>query len=274
MYVAIDIGGTKTLIAVFSEDGTILDSVKQPTNPIFSKFTHELKKTVESITKNVDVRAVGIAAPGRVDYESNNVLGFGNLAWHDVDIISPLQELFEVPMAIDNDANMGAVGEAVMGAGKNHATVLYITVSTGIGTGFTFNGVVDRAMAYSEGGQMHFRHDGKLTRWETFASGRAFVERFHGLGKDITDPAIWEEYAEDLSLGFGSLTAVIQPEIIVVGGSMGEHLEKYRDFLLHAMQVTRSPVIQVPKIVEATYPNEAVINGCYVVAKRLYENTP
>ena len=271
MFVAIDIGGTKTLIAVYSESGEIIERTKYPTEADFKIFINKLISEVEKITADHEVHSICIAAPGLVDSITNKVVRFGNLEWKDVDLVTPLHEAFSVPIAIDNDANLGAVGEANLGAGQNADTVLYVTISTGIGTGVTYKGFIDRAMRKSEGGQMHFRHDGHLMLWEHFASGKAFVDRFHAFGKEVTDEKIWKEYAEDISLGMGSLMAVIQPDVIVIGGSMGEHIEKYHDFLVGALQTSRSPMVCMPKIIEAKYPNEAVINGCYVMAKHIYE---
>ena len=119
---------------------------------------------------------------------------------------------------------------------------------------------------------MHFRHDGTLMKWESFASGKAFVERFGKMGAETEagDPA-WDEFAEDLSLGFGSLIAVIEPSVIVVGGSMGEHLPKYHSQLVDAMQKIRTPVVKMPSILQAKDPSNAVINGCYVLCKQQQE---
>lgn len=268
MYIAVDIGGTKTLIAVFDESGEILQTERFPTDPEYGTFLRHLSGVITPMLDTHAAEAVCIAVPGNIDYETKHVIGFGNLQWHDVDIAGELQQALELPVIVDNDGNLGAVGEAMMGAGVNATTMLYVTVSTGIGSGITFNGHVDLALAHSEAGSMHFRHDGDLMRWEHFASGKAFVERFGAMGKDINDPDIWKQYAEDLSIGFGSLIAILQPDLIVIGGSMGEHLEKYRSFLLEALQNTRSPTVTIPNIVQAKHPDQAVIYGCYVSAKR------
>lgn len=273
MFVAIDVGGTKTLVAVFDEDGKVIARDKHPTGSDFDTFLDQTISAVEKLTKDDDVDVIVVAAPGLIDYENNRVLDFGNFDWHNVDMHSPLAQRFECPVIVENDANLGAVGEANLGAGEPYETVLYITISTGIGTGITYQGALDRAMRKSEGGQMHFRHDGKLMRWEHFASGKAFYDRYQKMGVDVPiGDEIWSQWAEDVSLGVGSLLAVIQPDAVVIGGSMGEHLEKYRSPLLNALQLIRSPVVRIPPIEAAKDPHNAVINGCYITAKRYAEN--
>lgn len=268
MIIAIDIGGTKTLVAAYSDDGEILRSDKKPTNPEYKAFKKELIETIEHLAENEPIDAICVAAPGRIDYETGVVISLGNLGWQAVPIRDDLLNHFEVDVHIDNDANLGAIGEANMGAGKDYKSVLYITVSTGIGTGVAYNGKLQDVLRKSEGGSMHFMHEGRLTKWEHFASGKAFLERFGKMGKDVDDPEIWGQFAEDLSLGFSALIAIIEPDIVVVGGGMGDHLEKYHSQLVAMMQHTRSSVVAVPSIIEARYPENAVINGCYILCKQ------
>jgi predicted NBD/HSP70 family sugar kinase len=268
MYIAVDIGGTKTLVAAFSEDGEILRSEKKPTERDYSLFIERLKETINEVCGGEFPESICVAAPGRINYESEKVLRLGNLGWENSSVKHDLVEEFEVDVFLDNDANLGAIGEANLGAGKKYETVLYITISTGIGTGITFQGSIPIPLRKAEGGSMHFRHDGELVKWENFASGRAFVDRYGKMGKDIDDAETWTTFAEDVSLGVGSLVAVIEPDVVVIGGSMGVHLHKYHSPLVEALQKTRSSVVKIPPIMAAEAPEEAVINGCYVVCKQ------
>lgn len=270
MYVAIDVGGTKTLVAVFDEQGQIKKEKKSPTNKNYEGFFKELVDEIDQLVENPSkISAIGVGMPGTMDYEKQIILRYGNLDWHDVDIKHRLEKHYSRPVGLENDANAGAIGEANLGAGKVYDEVLYITISTGIGTGVTVKGRIDPALADSEGGSMHFRHQGKLVRWEKFASGQAFVERYGDIGANVNDSEIWKEYAKDLSLGIGSLIAVIQPEVVILGGSMGAHIKKYRDHLFTALHEAHSPIIEYPPIIAAERPEKAVIYGCYWLAKEL-----
>lgn len=269
MYIAVDTGGTKTFVALLDEEGIIVHKERFLTNPDYTQYIEELCSVINKVAPNMkEITAIGMAAPGVMNYTTEHIVAFGNLPWHDVDLKHEITSRFNKPTVIDNDGNMGGLGESELGAGKGHSVVVYITISTGIGTGVVHDGSIDPTMAKSEAGMMHFKHDGENMLWEKFASGSAFVRRFGKQGKDVTDPAVWQEYAADLAMGFGSIIALIQPDVIVIGGSMGEHLEKYRGPLLHYLQSVRSPLTPIPQIVAAKDPENAVLKGCYVAAKR------
>lgn len=271
MYIAVDIGGTKTLVAKFDDDGNIIGQNKCLTDKNYDVF---IKNLCETILKTVEhdsseLKGVAIAAPGVVDYANNKFESFGNLDWENVDLKEGICiNVRNVPVLIDNDANFGALGEANLGSGKEYRIVLYVTLSTGIGTGVTIDKKIDPSLARSEGGQMHFKQDGKLLTWEKIASGKAFYERYGKMGSEIDDPKIWKEYAEDVSMGIGSLVAVIQPDVVVIGGSMGEYLDKYKTFLEKALNQNKSKVVTIPPIVKAKDANNAVIYGCFIGVKR------
>ena len=271
MIVGVDIGGTKTLVARFNSDGKIEAESEFKTDINYESFLAKLCAEIASICESSQHKldAIGVAAPGVMDYKTLHFKRFGNLPWQDVDLKVKLENAFSVPVAADNDANIGAISEATIGAGKDYDEVLYITVSTGIGTGITAKQSIDPALANSEGGMMVFPHKEKLTIWEKFASGKAFVERFGVMGKDTDDPKIWQTYARDLSMGIISLIAVIQPDVVVIGGSMGEHFHKYYDFLMDNIKSVKSPIVELPPIVPANDPHRAVIYGCYIAAKEM-----
>ncbi len=273
MYLAIDIGGTKTLVARYDNEGNITTKDKLPTNTNYSDFLDELSSAIKNCESYEPVAAIGIAAPGHVEDENGIVEGFGNLDWKDVDIKGDLKQRFNYPIILDNDANMGAIGEAVKGAGRGKRKVLYVTVSTGIGTGVAINGKVSPVMKESEGGHMVFKHDGKQMAWEDYASGKAFYERYGKQGKDVDDPKIWEEFSDNLAQGLWDLMAMVQPDVVVVGGSMGVHFPKYGQFLTDAISGYSSKVVDHPNIVQAQDPENAVINGCYIAAKDHAEST-
>ena len=267
MYLAIDIGGTKTLIARYDDNGSIVDENKFPTNKDYQSFVEELSAAITAQIDKSPVSAIGIAAPGHVEDDTGIIKGFGNLDWKNIDIKSDLSSKFDLPIILDNDANMGAIGEANMGAGEGFRKVLYVTVSTGIGTGITVEGEISPALRESEGGHMLFKQDGKLVPWEEFASGKAFLRHYGKQGKDVDDPRIWEEFAGGLAQGMWDLIALTQPDIIVIGGSIGVHFHKYGKFLQDAVSKFSSDVVDHPEIVQAKDPDNAVINGCFVTAK-------
>lgn len=267
MYLGIDIGGTKTLVAVLNNRGEIKERIKFPTNKGYAAWRHNLAEAVDELSTKEFV-ACGVAVPGRVDRKRGIGLDMGNLTWHDVPIKSDLQKFLDCPVVVDNDANLAGLSEAMLI--KEYGRVLYVTVSTGIGTGFIVDRTIDPAFADSEGGQMLLEYRDKLTPWEDFASGRAIVARYGKRAADITDDATWERICHDLALGLINLIAIVQPEIIVLGGSVGTYYPRYKKQLHEALKQYATPLVPLPKIKQAGRPEEAVVYGCYDLAKSIH----
>lgn len=114
------------------------------------------------------------------------------------------------------------------------------------------------------------RTKNQLVEWEDFASGRAIVEQFGKPGSQITDEATWKIIARNLSLGIYEHIAVLQPNLVIIGGSMGSHFSKYETFLLAELKKRELPLVQIPRIIPAERPEKAVIYGCYDLAKDTY----
>ena len=147
--------------------------------------------------------------------------------------------------------------------------MLYVTVSTGIGAGLVVDGRIDQAFAGSEAGQLMLAHHDALVPWESFASGSAIVRRYGKMAKDIDpdDHATWKAIARDISLGLIELIAMTQPDIIVIGGSIGVHFARYGDFLRQELKKYHNPLVPIPPIKAAERPDDAVVYGCYDLAR-------
>lgn len=268
MYLAIDIGGTKTFVASISDEGVIVERIRFETPQNYDDFSNSLAKSVEELsTKNFIACCVG--APGRIDRTKGVGIAMGNLPWKNAPIKSEVEQIVDCPVLVDNDANLAGLSEAML-LKEKYDRVLYITVSTGIGTGIIVNQQIDPAFADSEGGHILLEHGGKLTPWEKFASGSAIVRRYGKKASEITDEKTWREISHDLALGIIDLVAVIQPQIIVFGGSVGEHLDRYKKPLTEALKRYETPLVPIPEIAQAKRPEEAVLFGCYDLAKSTY----
>ena len=273
MYIGIDFGGTKTLAAAFTDDGQISKKHKFQTDGSYQEY---LEKLQQELTEHLgeafeQAPCVTLAVPTRVDYDTGKVrlgpkMGDG---WGHESIRTDLEQRFSKKVIIENDANVAALGEALHGAGQGYSRVLYVTLSTGIGTGYVENGGLDQTLLRSEGGQMIVSTpDGTLAHWEDIASGKAFTERYGKMGSEVDNPAIWREYARLLAPGFVNLMALVQPEVIVIGGGMGAHLEKFREFVEPAIEDLRDERVDPVQLISASIPDEAVIYGCYELARQ------
>lgn len=268
MYGAIDTGGTKTLIAVLDDDGNSLEQIKFPTPKDYREFLAELDKAWHSL-KNNDVRALTIAMPGLIDREHGLVHAFGNLSWKDIPIHADLEKIVHCPVLLENDANLAGLSEAILLLPEYQKT-LYVTISTGIGTGYIVNGAIDPDLADSEGGDIIIEHNGIMQKWESFASGKAIVAKYGKRASEIDDPEIWKAVSKDFAAGMIDLIAIIQPDAIVIGGGVGSHFEKYGDFLIAELKKYENPMMKIPPILQAQRAEEAVIYGCYELAKKKF----
>ncbi|HEY1835345.1 MAG TPA: ROK family protein [Candidatus Saccharimonadales bacterium] len=267
MYLGIDIGGTKTLVASLDDDGVIQETYRFATPKKYDLFLKESACNVAKLSTK-EFRACGIGAPGKVDRGRGVVLAFGSLDWRDVPLQKDVQAIVKCPVIVDNDANLAGLSEAMLR--KSYEKVLYVTVSTGIGTGFIVNQHIDPELADSEGGQMLLEHHGKLESWEDFASGSAIVRRFGKRASEITDQKTWQIIAHDIALGLIDHIALMQPDVIVLGGGVSAYYAKFKDFLAADLKSYENPLFRMPAIEEARRPEQAVVYGCYDLAKSAY----
>lgn len=270
MYLSVDIGGTKTLIAVFNGDGELVVKHKSPTDHDFDTFMVNLKNEIKKVWTK-EIKAITVAAPGRINRKTNVVVSFGNLPWENVDIAGELADTFSTPVFIDNDANLAGLAEAHTPSAEKYRKVLYVTVSTGIGTGFVVDGELSPLLADSEGGHIIFEHEGEQMDWEDFASGSAIKKTYGKFAYEIENEETWESIAHGLSVGFQHLIAILQPDLIVVGGSIGTHFDKFSKYLNDDLKKMASEfsdnLFEFPDVAKAKHPQQSVVYGGYLLSK-------
>jgi predicted NBD/HSP70 family sugar kinase len=262
MYLGIDVGGTKTLFAVFDKDGEMVCEKKIKTDQDYKRFMTNLGSELSELSQFKFTHCC-CAIPGRIDFEKGIGLDFGNLPWENVPILKDLKaELPGAKVLLHNDAKLAGLSESIL-LHKKYQKILYVTISTGIGGGVIINDVIADDFKNFEPGQMVFEHDGKTEKWESFASGRALHDKYGKLASEIEDPAIWKEYVKTLVVGLEDLLATVQPEVVVVGGGVGAHFEKFKPYLEEELNKINNPLVPIPPLLKAQRPEEAVIYGCY-----------
>ncbi len=263
MLVTIDTGGTKTLISSFGHDGKMGESIKFPTPGEPAEYAKLVKQVVRERYGNQKVDAIIVAFPSAID--KGVALWAPNIGhgWVNVPVQRLLQDMLPgVPLLIENDVKLAGLGEAR--AMRNiPETALYISISTGIGIGLIGNGRIDPAMRKSEAGHMFIEYNGRVQRYESFASGRAIVKVYKKFARDITSKRVWRQISDRISRGLLVLIPVIQPEYIIFGGSVGTYFERYGDYLKDIVASHLPEHIPCPKIIQAKHPEEAVVYGCY-----------
>jgi glucokinase len=268
MYLAIDIGGSKTLLAVFDESGQVIDQFKFPTNKNYADFLSELAQAVKEKLGHHSFIACCCAVPGDIDRDQGVAIVFGNLPWHNLPIRSDLVKILgPIPIKVENDANLAGLSEARL-VSDSYKRVMYLTVSTGIKSGFIVGGQIEPNLADAEPGQMVLEHDGKIQKWEDFASGRALVAKYGKKASEIDDPVVWKEFTHGLALGINELLAVLKPDVVIIGGGVGAHFEKFAPYLQEELNKMGNEMVPVPPIIKAQRPEEAVVYGCYEYIKQ------
>lgn len=253
MYLAIDIGGTKTLIALFSRGGRVLRRRKFKTAQGSKTFLQDLVSNLEDFRKS-KVNSIVVAIPGVV--QKNYSVSFGNRNWDNIDIFTPIKNLFDCPIFFENDANLAALFESFRLSGKT----VFLTFSTGIGGGIVEkNRILPESKRFEPGHAMYF-YEGKIREWEDIAGAKAIENFYHvDLATDLRGKETLEDIAKRIYLGIPDIVKKHHPDTIVLGGPMGKIFKLYAKYLPKDLGIRFIP----PK-----RPTESVIYGCYIYAKQ------
>ncbi len=268
MYLGVDIGGTKTLVGILDEHGRITEITKFPTPGKYEEFLEELRQNLAQFG-DITFKAAGIGVPGRLDRESGVAISCGNLGWKNKPILKDVSKVAGCPAVFENDAKLAGLSEAMLVKGE-FSRVLYITISTGIGTALIVNQQIDINFGDTGGAGIMLEHEGKTGPWESFASGKAIVKRFGKKAHDIYDDKTWQLIANDIAVGLIEVIAMTEPDVVIVGGGVGTHLTRFVKPLTEALKRYENTMLPIPPIRQAERPETAVVYGCYDLAKATY----
>lgn len=268
---AIDVGGTKIAIGIVDAQGRILAQGETPTSPelgypaAFARTVAVLHRLLEESGLSVD--GIGIGSTGPIDPDTGIYGVVGTLpGWEGSPLAADLEREFGLRVAVENDADAAALGEAAWGAGRGSRSLLYVTISTGIGVGILLDGKLYRGAkgAHPEIGHQVLDWSGPLCYcgangcWETLASGPA-LEAWMSARRDgslsagqicelarqgdaLALEAVQRE-ALYIGLGLANLVTMYCPQTIVLGGGM----MRSADLLLApALDVVKRICTQVP----------------------------
>lgn len=270
MLVAVDTGGTKTLVASLDKDGAIIEQTKFPTPQDPKEYTTALRNLIREKYANQKVDAIVTAIPGVI--KDGVVIWCGNLPWLNFNVLTALSGILDdTPVYIENDAKLAGLGETRL-LKEIPPQSLYVTISTGIGTGIITDGRINSALRNSEGGHALIEYDGVVREWESFASGQAIYKAYGKYAHNITNERIWNQIADRISRGFLAIIPILQPDIIIIGGSIGTYFDKYGKQLQAILKEKLPEHIICPELIQAKYPELAVIYGCYYYALDSFTN--
>lgn len=268
MYLTVDIGGTKTLLAAFDGHGKLTAKHKFPTPKKYDDFLDELRKTLPELGER-DFRAAAVAVPGRLDREHGRLIALGNLGWKNEFVEADIEKIVACPTVIENDAKLAGLSEAHVVINEFKRT-LYLTFSTGIGVALIVNGVIDTKIGDRGGDSIMLEHKGRMMAWEDFASGHAIVKKYGKRASEIDDKATWRAIVRDMATGIIDLIAILEPEVIIIGGGMGANFVKFGSLLRERLKTFETPMMKIPPLRPAARAEEAVVYGAYELAKARY----
>jgi glucokinase len=305
--VGVDLGGTQMRAARFDSQLNILERVAEPTlahqgqDKVIARLLDVIARVVPD---DPPLAGIGVSLPGPINPHEGTIVKPPNLpGWHNVPIRKIIHERFGCVTHIGNDANVAALAEATRGAAQGYKYVLYLTISTGIGSGIIDDGhllVGSRGLG-AEAGHMIMVVDGDVLDLEQAAAGPAIarhaVERLKrgdassiraavdGRLDDVTAKVVGEAAAGGdalaievieragylIGLGIVSLLHVLNPQVIVVGGGVantGELLfapmrKAVKEHALDPAYYENVPIVQA-----ALGDNVALIGAAALVSTR------
>lgn len=255
--IGIDLGGTKINIGVIDEEGSIIHRMKLDTeknkgrNHILNKF----KIAIGEIISQFHIDAIGIGTPGFINVDTGIVTFAGETIanWRGTNIKEEIETEFSLPVIVDNDANVAAVGEGWLGAARNYSSFIMLTLGTGVGGAFyTESSGIIRGQNWQAGELGHMIlypngikcNCGQSGCVEQYLSGTA-IERFYKekyketlCGKEIFAKAhsgdekckaIVDEFIVNLAIYLVSIKNLLDPEVVVIGGGVIDSKEYWLD---------------------------------------------
>ena len=265
--VGIDVGGTGIQVGVVDENLKILfqnsfpTDISLPFGVIVRQMTESVRSAVSSAGFTLaDVTSVGVGIPGIADQATGDIVKCANMKWFHVPFRSDFQRLLDLPVFIDNDANVAALAESVAGVSRGTSSSVFITIGTGIGSGIILNGKIWSGFhgIGAELGHVIFRHGGVPCSCgnrgclERYCSATALIR----MGREamaenpdtlmmrmtegnparlnariVIDAArerdplaekVYREYIDYLSQAIASVVNLLDPEVVVLGGGVSK----------------------------------------------------
>lgn len=248
-----------------SADGETLGQVEVAATPQdYHQGIALLLELSQKLAGGQPLRALAGGIAGPFSEKKSSLVGSPNLSgWIGQPLRQTLNKEFGVPVYLENDAALAALGEAVKGAGQGYRIVAYLTVSTGVGGARVVNGRLDEKTIGFEPGQQVINMETNKTL-EGYISGTAVAKRFNQPPQEITDPAVWDELARFLAYGLNNTIVHWSPEVVVLGGGMfgtpGIALEAVERYLRQILKIFP----EIPPLKKAALGELSGLHGALV----------
>ncbi|RIQ18874.1 ROK family protein [Jiangella rhizosphaerae] len=304
---SLDIGGTKLAVGVVTPDGAVHGLIVEPTrrwegpDAVIRRLFDVGHRAVAAAGLDRPIDAVGISCGGPLDSSTGVLISPPHLpGWIDVPLGELTRQEFGVPAYLENDATAAALGEHRFGAARGVSTMIYLTISTGVGGGAVIDGRLHRGAAGNGGelGHLMVRPGGRLCSCgrrgclEAYVSGTNIAERAaEGLragaasslrdadpltAADVAAAAragdafareIWAETTDVLGQALTDLVNVFEPELVVLGGGVTRAGAMLLDPVAEAVaRDAMPPAAKAARVVLAGLGDVVCVVGAGVVA--------
>jgi glucokinase len=286
---AVDLGGTELRAALVDGSGRILATQATATDAAGGPdaVIGQMVELVERVRGDEPVTRLGLAAPGPLDPDAGVVLAAPMLAgWRDVPLVAALRDRLGLDVVLENDANAAALGEWRFGAGRGTRSMVFVTVSTGIGGGVVVDGHLlhgRRGMA-AEVGHMSVTQGvacvcGGVGCWEAVASGTALARAAAATlaadggpatGRQVEAAArrgesaalaLLDAEADWLGIGIANLLHLYSPERVVLGGGVMACFDLLRERMAAMVRARAMPAYRDVPVVLAELGGRAGLIG-------------
>ena len=253
MYIVVDIGGTKTRVAGSADLEAFGEPMIFDTPQKYDEGIAAIVEAARTCSMGSSVELISIGAPGVIAPDHRSLATKGNIPdWKDKPLAAEIESALGGKAYMENDTALCGLGEALYGAGKGVDTIMYMTVSTGVGGVRIVHGHIDSPERRAEIGYQYLSIGDPLQRFSDLVSGKAIQKRFGVHPKELgKDHAVWEELARHTAIGVHNSILHWSPDRVVLGGSMfneiGIPVERVKFHLQGIMRAFRA----IPEIVHS-----------------------
>lgn len=281
--IGVDLGATRTRVGVV-QNGNVLEQLEFPTSSQGSKkqIISELIEGIEKISR-ADFLGIGIGVPGLIDEEKGIVYDLWNIpSWKEVHLKHYLEDHFNKPVRITNDANVFALGEKMFGQGGSFKNLVGVTLGTGFGTGI----IIDHKLysgSFSSAGEMANLPYLDMTI-EDYCSGKFFMNH-HGINGeeasklaekgDVEALKIFSEFGYHLGNTLKLILNILSPEAIFLGGSISQSYSYFQSSLHETLDSFPFKKVRDQLVVRpSTTSNIAILGSAALILAAKYEPEP
>ena len=307
--IGVDVGGTNIKLGLVASSGKIIAK----TNLVTKTYAHHPRHLIDALVTAIraliqengktikDIAGIGIGLPGLIDVSKGNVIFMPNIpGWKNIPLRRIIQTQLKLPVFIDNDVNLAALGEWKLGAGKGYKNLVCITLGTGVGGGLVLNGELYRGEGFVAGeiGHIPLNERGPACNcggtgcFERYVGNRILMDKAAKLfgqglpsgrrGKSVRIQDVftlatrgnvravrfWRETATHIGNALVGVINLLNPRLIIIGGGVANN---YRFMEKTIQQVIRKRAMKVQRdmvrIVRARLGDEAGILGAHILVK-------